>query len=75
MTEWTHMHIPCPHCGSSDAASINSNGWLKCFSCGVNVKAPEGYENHEEVQPSKSKAGLIPFDEYRALSKRKITES
>jgi twinkle protein len=31
-------HQPCPHCGSSDAASLYDNGedglWWKCFSCG-----------------------------------------
>lgn len=35
---------PCPdqqECGSSDAAAIYSNGWIKCFSCGKNFPDPE----------------------------------
>lgn len=29
-------NLPCPSCSSSDAYSIQSNGWGKCFSCGKN---------------------------------------
>jgi len=31
------QHLPCPKCDSTDAYSIQDNGWGKCFSCGTNV--------------------------------------
>ena len=33
MSEWALRHKPCPHCGSSDAASMNTDEWWTCFSC------------------------------------------
>ena len=27
------MHLPCNDCGSSDALSINDDGWTHCFAC------------------------------------------
>ena len=30
-------HLPCPKCSSTDAYSIQKNGWGKCFSCGTRV--------------------------------------
>ncbi|MBO8085946.1 MAG: toprim domain-containing protein [Marichromatium sp.] len=30
---WLETHQPCPHCGSTDAASLNMDGWWTCFSC------------------------------------------
>ena len=34
-SKFVKYHVPCPECDSSDAASINEDGSLKCFSCGV----------------------------------------
>lgn len=33
MSEWIKRHHSCDKCGSSDAASTNSDGWVTCFSC------------------------------------------
>ena len=33
MSDWALRHKPCPKCGSSDAASMNQDGWWTCFSC------------------------------------------
>ena len=33
MTQFVKTHIPCPQCGSSDAAAVNADGWRHCFSC------------------------------------------
>ena len=33
MSDWKIRHKPCPHCGSSDAASMNNDHWWTCFSC------------------------------------------
>lgn len=30
---WAVTHQPCPHCGSSDALCINTDGSTKCFAC------------------------------------------
>jgi len=31
---YVNTHLPCPSCNSSDAYSIDDNGWGNCFSCG-----------------------------------------
>ena len=28
-------HVPCEHCGSSDAGAIYTDGHFHCFACGV----------------------------------------
>lgn len=33
---WIGKHLPCPKCGSSDAASYNNHGVFHCFSCESN---------------------------------------
>lgn len=75
MSEWVQTHLPCPKCDSSDGYSINSEGWGKCFSCNANVKEDDDGEPQERqgkrVPKDKS---LVPFGEYRALTKRKLTE-
>jgi len=35
---WLESGLPCKYCPSSDAVSLNDEGWYKCFSCGVNYK-------------------------------------
>ena len=74
-SEWIETHVPCPLCGSSDAASINDRGWMTCFSCGKRRKV-DGEDNQptRESQSVSKKKGLIPFGEYRSLNKRKLTE-
>lgn len=72
MSEWVATHLPCPACGSSDAYSINDRGWGKCFSCGKNINEEQGTRPMSE-KPTTGKP-LVPFGEYRALSKRNITE-
>lgn len=77
MSEWVQTHLPCPSpdCGSSDAFSINDRGWGKCFSCGRNFRVGEegqgGRQVARKIVPDRS---LVPFGEYRALTKRKLTE-
>jgi twinkle protein len=74
MSEWVQTHIPCPACGSSDAASINDRGWLKCFSCGINQKTDEDEPAKPRGKQVAKDKSLVPFGEIRALSKRKLTE-
>lgn len=53
------LHRPCPHCGSSDALSVYSDGGAKCFSCGWTWK--NFYKG--EVKPMKEiveDAGRFP---------------
>ncbi|WP_018868296.1 MULTISPECIES: DnaB-like helicase C-terminal domain-containing protein [unclassified Thioalkalivibrio] len=74
MSEWAQTHLPCP-CGiSSDAYSINDEGWGKCFSCGKNFKDGEDAPDPETAQKKPKDKTLIPFGEYRSLTKRGITE-
>lgn len=73
MSEWVQTHLPCPCGQSSDAYSINDKGWGKCFSCGKNFneEASDSTPRGKQVAAVKE---LVPFGEYRALTKRKITE-
>lgn len=60
-------HTECPHCGSSDANSLYSDGHSFCFSCNT-------YTKGEDVQPQKinwNMEELVP-SEPQALTKRKI---
>ena len=45
---WNQTAKPCPHCGSSDAASENTEGWWHCFSCGKNWKGDGQPSPHKE---------------------------
>lgn len=72
MSEWVATHLPCPSCGSSDAYSINDRGWGKCFACGKNIN--EDGNPTPMAQTTKAAKPLLPFGEYRALTKRNITE-
>lgn len=53
------QHVPCPHCGSSDAASHHKDGWMHCFSCGKNWK-----EGNFEVSKKEVKKGMPTLEEY-----------
>ena len=68
---WLRTHLPCPSCGSSDALSINSDGWGICFSC--EKKTPPNME-HEYAQPKAKTADGLLTGEYKALTKRGINE-
>lgn len=75
MSEWIATHLPCEDCGSSDALSISANGWSKCFACGKNFPPTDDDEENSTRGPKKvTDKSLVPFGEYRALTKRKITE-
>lgn len=41
MSRFIKTHIPCPQCGSSDAAALNEDGWRHCFSCNQREKVAE----------------------------------
>lgn len=73
MAEWAQTHLPCPACGSSDAYSINTDGWGKCFSCGKNIN-----EHADDDRPRSPKVAtdkpMVAFGEIRALTKRSISE-
>lgn len=77
MSRWVQTHLPCPSpdCGSSDAFSINDRGWGRCFSCGRNFRVgEEGYGGRQVARKTVPDRSLVPFGEYRALTKRGLTE-
>lgn len=56
-------HIPCEHCGSSDANSLYDDGHQHCFKCGTTVFAEEGeYDRYtvmrDAVAPRKTTVEL-----------------
>ena len=68
---FTH-HAGCPSCGSSDAVSVYSEGTAYCFACEAFFKNWEG--NGTEVEPTRVAEGLITSYEFKALTKRGISE-
>jgi twinkle protein len=74
MSEWVQIKLPCPKCPSSDAYHINTRGWGHCFSCGANVNEFAEGDHPPEEAPVSTDKSMVPFGEYRALVKRKITE-
>lgn len=77
MSEWVETHIECPNpkCGSTDAYSINSEGWGTCFSCSFKRKE-WGDEPSERPMAKMIKAdnSLVPQGEIMAIKARKISE-
>lgn len=71
MSELVKTHEPCPRCGSSDAAAMNSDRWWTCFSCGDRWKDKE-----EKTTVSVRTQKNLPLiqGEVRALGVRKIHE-
>lgn len=64
-SEAVQTHVPCPLCGSHDAATIYSDGHLYCFSC-------QGYVPGDRGGYTVSRELLTGLD-YVSLNKRKIT--
>lgn len=62
-------HVPCPHCGSSDANSIYTDNHQFCFSCQTYTPGDAGATPSE---PKRSSSLIV--GEYRDLSKRRIKE-
>ena len=59
----------CPHCGSSDANAVYSDGHHYCFSC---TKYTHGQDAERGARPMMPQ--LIPFGETQSLPKRGLTE-
>jgi len=86
---FVEKHLPCVSCESSDAMSIDDNGWGKCFSCGKNIPPEVLEQNNVSVSngdydsrvvqlPTKA-SGTEPYNKpqgiiYHAISDRKITD-
>ena len=60
-------HEPCPHCGSSDANAIYSDGHTYCFSCQTRT-SPDGKHSHN-MTPHATLQGYAD-----RLAKRGISE-
>jgi twinkle protein len=64
-------HVACPHCGSSDANALYSNGKHYCFSCQTLTPA----NRNEEVMAKLETHDTMFLDiDYRELSKRGISQ-
>ena len=64
-------HVPCEHCGSSDAGAIYTDNHFHCFSCGITLK--DAGDIPLETTTKKEKLGLITGT-YQDLIKRKLRE-
>lgn len=64
-------YLPCPKCESSDALSIDDNGWGKCFSCGANIP-PEGAVTVERNEPVVVDTVSMGNVVYRDIRDRKL---
>lgn len=68
MSSKNKTHIPCEKCGSSDAASVDKNGWTHCFSCNANYKG-------DYAKPMANKDLIdIESEQIIALKKRNLSK-
>ena len=63
-------HEPCPHCGSSDANSLFSDGHYYCFSCETYTPAPD---NGEIMSTFETQDTIFLDLEFRELKKRGLS--
>ena len=73
MSEWQATHLPCPKCGSSDALSINSDGWGVCFSNGCRIP-PEKMAEEDFTEEAPKETGDLLQGVFKALTNRGIHE-
>ena len=66
--------LPCKKCDSSDAVSLNSNGYAKCFSCNAYYDYETGEAN---ITPIKSETTFLTSytGSYSSLEDRGISEN
>lgn len=67
-------HEPCPKCGSRDNLARYSDGHAHCFGCGHHERGDGSFSDPSHSRSPRMAAGLIDEGEYKALSKRSITE-
>lgn len=73
MTEESEFvkHLPCEHCGSSDANSLFTDGHLYCFACETYTPA----DKTEEIKIGMETHDTVFLDvEFRELKKRGLTQ-
>jgi len=66
------QHIPCPKCGSSDAATEYSDGRIFCFSCRKTTRI-DGRPMSAPAAPAKA-GPIVVSGEYQDLPERGISE-
>lgn len=62
---WAKRHHSCDRCGSSDAASTNTDGWVTCFSCDSRWK--DGDDAVDFVREEEVKSMTIGQGEHRMV--------
>jgi twinkle protein len=77
MAEWAEVHLPCEDCGSSDALSINTDGWSTCFNCQTRKKVNGDYTPKERMQVStplnQRVIDMLTHKQYRTITDRRIS--
>ncbi|MCP4899858.1 MAG: AAA family ATPase [bacterium] len=71
MAEWAKTHLPCIECGSSDALSVNEDGWGTCFACDWRGKMDDDDTPAEAGEKAKDR-DLLSID-IDAIPARAIT--
>ena len=80
MADYLKIHQPCPdpECGASDAAAVNQDGSVKCFSCGGFFPASNGFKTFDSTPAPTTPRKCItePSDAfYAGFSARRITKA
>ena len=71
-------HVACPHCGSSDAYAIYSDGQGHCFSCNKTDKEAilgDMVIKGSAVKEPKADSGLITEGKFRDFNNRGISKT
>lgn len=74
---YVHTHVECPCGKSSDAYSVNSDGWGTCFSCGKRFAPTKSQEHLEEKTNKGLKMDTTQTDtkDFRFYPHRGISEA
>ena len=74
---WSKTHLPCEDCGSSDALSINTDGYSHCFNCETHKKVDGEYTPKERIVTAtplnENVIDLLTHKQYRTLTDRRIS--
>ncbi len=72
MADWAETHTTCPCGKSSDAYSVNTDGWGTCYSC--NETFPPDSNGEPRAEKQKVPKELVQEVEIMPLRARKISE-
>ena len=66
-------HVPCEHCGSSDAGAIYTDGHFHCFACGVTEQ--QSTQEERRIDQGSKQVTMLLTGEIKAIADRGISRA